>query len=192
VSARQRLGADLARYYAFQKDPGSRLERLKTILLTEAIWAIAVYRFGQYLREEAPAALRRVLRAPYMLFMKALHLVVGVHLYPETRIGGGLYVGHYGGTWISPLATLGSECNVNHGVTIGAAGRRPGAPVLGDRVWVGPGAVITGPVRVGSGAVVAANSLVVANVPDDAVVIGVPARVVSYSGSADLLAAPES
>jgi serine O-acetyltransferase len=189
VSARQRLGADLARYYAFQTDPGSRVQRCKTILLTEAIWVIVVYRFGQYLEEEAPPALRALLRAPYKLLMKALHLVVDVHLFPETRIGGGLYIGHYGGTWISPLASLGANCNVNHGVTIGAAGGREKAPVLGDRVWVGPGAVITGPIQVGSGAVVAANSLVVANVPDDAVVIGVPARVVSYSGSADLLAA---
>jgi serine O-acetyltransferase len=72
-------------------------------------------------------------------------------------------------------------------VTIGAPGAAKGAPVLGDRVWIGAGAVITGPVKIGSGAVIAANSLVVSHVPENGVAVGVPARIMSHTGSAKLI-----
>jgi serine O-acetyltransferase len=161
--------------------------------LTEAIWSITMYRFGQYLAEEAPAALRLPLSPIYKLILKVVQLVTGIHLDPPTEAGPGLYIGHYGGIWISPAAVLGSNCNISQGVTIGRAGRAAkAAPRLGDRVWVGPNATISGPVRVGSGAVVAANTLVVAHVPENAVVIGVPSRVLSYSGSANLIDLPET
>lgn len=192
MTARTRLRADLARYYAYQDDPASRLQRLRTLLGTEAIWSIVLYRAGQYLRDEAPRALWRVIRVPYGVAFRILRLITGIHLYPTTRVGAGLYIGHHGGIWIAPGVVLGEHCSIGHQVTIGVAGgdgRK--APVLGDRVWVGPNATITGPVRVGSGAVIAANSLIVSHIPENAVAIGVPARVISYSGSAKLVAAPK-
>lgn len=181
--ALERLRADLQRY--LRPELRSPWQKARALLETEAVWAISIYRLGQYLQEEAPRPLRQGLRVPYGLLMRAAHLALGIHLYPDTRIGPGLYIGHHGGIWISPGAKLGAGCNVNHGATIGTAGRA--APSLGDRVWVGPGAVITGPVRVGAEVVVGANSLVTGNVPERAVVLGVPARIISYSGSARLL-----
>jgi serine O-acetyltransferase len=163
------------------------LKRFRIILLTEGLWAIAMYRFGQYLYFEAPSAVRALLRIPYEIARKALELVVDIHLWPETRIGPGLYVAHYGGIWINPRATLGSNCNLAHSVTIGAPMAAAGAPVLGDRVWIGSGAVITGRVCIGSGAVIGANSLVVSNLAENAVAVGVPARVLSYTGSDKLI-----
>jgi len=128
------------------------------------------------------------MRLPYFVAFRVLRLITGIHLDPATRILAGFYIGHHGGIWISPLAVIGAHCNVAHEVTIGLAGHnRWSAPVLGDRVWVGPNATISGPVRVGSGAVVAANPPVVSNIPENAVTIGVPARVISYTGSAKLL-----
>lgn len=188
MTAHERWRADRARYYVYLPKPESRLRRLKTLLFTEALWSIGLYRFGQFLLEEAPRPLRWMLVPPFNLAQLVLGLVTGIHLFPQTQAGAGLYVGHYGGIWISPLAVLGERCSLSQGVTLGIGGRnRRGAPRLGDRVWIGPNATISGPVRVGSGAVVAANSLVVAHVPDNAVVIGVPARVLSYTGSAHLL-----
>lgn len=188
MRARERWQVDLARYYAYLDSSPSLLQRLKTLLLTEALWAIGLYRFGQYLQEEASKPVQWVLLLPYKCTAKLLEIITGIHLFPVTQIGPGLYIGHYGGIWVAPSATLGAHCNLSQGVVIGVAGRNTrGAPKLGDCVWVGPNAVISGPVRVGSGAVVAANSLVVANVPENAVMIGVPAKVISYSGSAHLL-----
>ena len=63
---------------------------------------------------------------------------------------------------------------------------------VGHGVWIGAGAVITGRVRIGSGAVIGANSLVVSNLPENAMAIGVPARVLSYTGSAKLICLPKT
>lgn len=166
------------------------LKRFRIILLTETLWAIAMYRFGQYLYFEAPAAVRALLWIPYEIAHKVLELIVDIHLWPDSQIGPGLYIAHYGGVWINPRATLGSDCSLAHSVTIGAPMAAAGTPILGDRVWIGPGAVISGRVRIGSDAVIGANSLVVSNLPENAVAIGVPARVLSYTGSAKLIRGP--
>jgi serine O-acetyltransferase len=190
LTARERLRKDLARYY-FLHGATSSVQRLRTILSTEAVWAIIIYRFRQYLRQEAPALVRILLKIPCWLVRNLIEYVVGIHLDPVSKIDGGLYIGHYGGIWISPKATVGANCNISQGVTLGAIGTRAG-PVLGERVWVGPNAVITGPARVGSGAVIAANSLVASDIPENAVAIGVPARIMSYGGSATLIGLPDS
>jgi serine O-acetyltransferase len=188
VTARQRLRADVARYLVLFDRPVSRYRRMRTVMGTEAIWAIAVFRFGQYVYFDANRLTRLFLKPLYEWSAKMVGLAVGIHLFPDTTIGPGFYIGHHGGIWISPLATLGANCNISPGVVIGVAGQgRDKGPVLGDRVWVGPGAVITGEVKVGSGAVIAANTLVTANIPENAVAIGVPARIISYSGSGKLI-----
>ena len=159
---------------------------LRALYENEALWAIGSFRFGQYLQEEAPRPVRRVLKLPWSLANRAVGLLLGIHLSPQSQIGPGLYIGHHGGIWISPLARIGAGCNINHEVTIGTFGDRDG-PELGDRVWVGPNSTISGPVKVSSGAVIGANSLVTANLAENAVAVGVPARVISHSGSAHLL-----
>lgn len=186
TTALERLRADLSRYRLYRE--GGRLQKLKTVAATEALWVTITYRFGQYLFEEASRPVRAVLGLPVKVLLRVLQIVTGIHIDPPAQIGPGLFIGHHGGIWISPAATLGKNCNISQGVTIGRAGRIPrAAPVLGDRVWIGPNATISGPVRVGSGAVVAANSLVVANVPENGVVIGVPARLMAYTGSGNLI-----
>jgi serine O-acetyltransferase len=192
LTARRRWRADVDRYCAYRPTMKGPLKRFRLILLTEGLWAIGMYRFGQYLYFEAPSAVRALLRIPYEIARKVLELIVDIHLWPDTQIGPGLYIAHYGGIWINPRVTIGSNCNLAHGVTIGAPMVAPGAPVLGDRVWIGSGAIINGPVRIGSGAVIGANSLVASNVPENAVAIGVPARVLSYSGSAKLIRLPQT
>jgi serine O-acetyltransferase len=192
VSARQRFHADIARYFSLYPAPPSAYRRMRTVMETEAIWAICVYRWGQHLEQEANGFVRLLFKFPYQFISKWVGIVTGIHLFPETTIGPGFYIGHYGGIWISPLATLGANCNVGPNVVIGVAGKgRTKGPTLGDRVWIGPGAVITGEIKVGAGCVVAANSFVTGNFPENAVLIGVPARVLSYTGSANLIQLPE-
>jgi serine O-acetyltransferase len=192
LTARQRWCSDVDRYRAYRPDMKGPLKRFRIILLTEGLWAIGMYRFGQYLYFEASSMVRALLWIPYEIAHKALQLIVGIHLWPDTRIGPGLYIAHYGGIWINPRATLGSNCTLAHGVTIGAPMATAGAPILGDRVWIGVGAVITGHIRIGSGAVIGANSLVVSNLSENAMAIGVPARVLSYTGSAKLIRLPKT
>jgi serine O-acetyltransferase len=109
----------------------------------------------------------------------------GFEISPMTAIGPGLYLGHFGGVVISPYAVLGSNCNIAQGVTIGAASRgaRKGAPVLGDRVWVGANAVIVGRVTIGDDALIGPGAYVNFDVPAMSIVIGNPGQIVSQAGS---------
>ncbi len=178
---------DFARYV----DPRwSSFRKFRRFLSVKELWVIYLFRMGNYIYEEAPRPLAMFLKLFWKPWNDWVSTLLDTHLMPTTRIGPGLYIGHTGGIWINPAAKLGSYCNIGQGVVVGAAGTVK-APVLGDRVWVGPHAVITGPVKVGNEAVVGANSLVVLDVPDKAVVVGVPAKVLSYSGSAKLVRMPK-
>ena len=84
-------------------------------------------------------------------------------------------------------ALIGRDCNLNHEVTIGVkyGGKNSGVPVIGDRAYLGPGCKVIGGIYLGNDVAVGANAVVVESAPDSAVVIGVPARVVSLRGSSN-------
>jgi len=111
----------------------------------------------------------------------------GISIPYNTCIGPGLYIGHYGGIMVNSEVVIGRDCNINHEVTIGAkyGGRNPGIPVVGDRVYLGPGCKVIGGIGLGNDVAVGANSVVVDSVPDFGVVAGVPARMISSRGSSD-------
>jgi serine O-acetyltransferase len=109
----------------------------------------------------------------------------GISIPFTTRIGPGFYIGHFGGIVVSDGAEIGRNCNISQGVTIGASnrGQRAGAPVIGDNVYIGPGAKVIGGIRIGDDVAIGANAVVTHDVPSGSVVAGVPARVVSNEGS---------
>lgn len=109
----------------------------------------------------------------------------GISIPYGTQIGSGFYVGHFGGIVVHGSAVIGKNCNISHGVTIGRTNRGPrqGTPVIGDNVYLGPGAKIIGNVRIGNSVAIGANCVVTKDIPDNAVVVGVPGRVISYEGS---------
>lgn len=179
--------ADVRRYLRYAGAKTFR-ERARIILHTEGVWASAVYRTDRWLLRQAPPLARRLLRWPVGVWRGVSKLALGIYIDPQARIGPGLYIGHSGGIWVAPGAVLGRECNLSQGVTLGLGGSvRRGAPQLHDRVWIGPHATLSGPVVVGRKAVIGANSLVVSNVPERGVAVGVPARVVAFSGSDPLI-----
>jgi len=110
----------------------------------------------------------------------------GISIPFETTIGSGFYIGHFGGIVVNEGSVIGKNCNISHGVTLGEAqrGEKKGCPVVGDNVYIGPGAKIVGAVRVGNHAAIGANCVVTKDVPDHAVVVGIPGRVISEEGSA--------
>lgn len=148
------------------------------------------YRYNFWLRTCAYARGHAVLRYVLFPFARLLlgHLTykLGISIPVGTRIGSGFYIGHFGGIVVSANAVIGRNCNISQGVTIGRAnrGRNKGYPVLGDNVYIGPGAVIAGSVRIGNNVAIGANCVVTRDVPDDSVVVGIPGRVISRDGSA--------
>ncbi len=110
----------------------------------------------------------------------------GISVPASTRIEHGFYIGHFGDIVVNENSTIGRNCNISQGVTLGETyrGNRAGAPSVGDNVYIGPGAKLVGGVHVGSNVAVGANAVVTRDVPDNAVVGGVPAEILSFEGSA--------
>lgn len=152
-------------------------------LRAPSLWLIATYRFGRWASEQRQPA-RQLGSALYGIMLAGSEFILGSTLHRETRIGQGLHIVHADGIRIDPQAVLGDRVGIMQGVTIGQTPDRPGAPVIGNDVFIGAGAKILGPVTIGNRARVAANSLVIGDVPDDATAIGVPAKVMRYSGRA--------
>ena len=100
----------------------------------------------------------------------------GFQIHPNTQIGKGFIISHFGSLIINSKTIIGENCNVNSGVVIGSAGRnnKKGCPKLGDRVWVGSNVAIVGGVTVGSDVLIAAGSFVNIDIPSHSIVFGNP------------------
>lgn len=121
------------------------------------------------------------------IILHRLSLRYGISIPYNTKIRPGLYIGHYGGIVINSDVVIGRDCNINHGVTIGVkfGGKNPGVPIIGNRVYLGPGCTLIGGIRVGDDVAVGANAVVIESVPDSGVVAGVPGRLISTKGSSE-------
>jgi serine O-acetyltransferase len=113
----------------------------------------------------------------------------GIEVPFATSIGSGFYIGHAGGIVIHSKSVIGKNCDLSHGVTLaqGNRGKYKGHPTIGDNTYIGPGAKVIGAVRIGNNVAIGANCAVTRDVPDNAVVVGVPGKVISYKGSTDYI-----
>jgi serine O-acetyltransferase len=141
-------------------------------------WCSYLYKF----KKNVVAIVIRRLSLEVLRFLNALDRF---HISPQTGIGHGLYMSHCGNIAISDDVKIGNNCNISQNVTIGQTnrGNRQGCPVIGDNVYIGPGAAVIGGIQVGNNVAIGANAVVTKDVPDNAVVVGNPGRVISYEGS---------
>jgi serine O-acetyltransferase len=177
--------ADVDRYRALEARPWFLL-----ILIKQGLWALAEYRFSYWVRRRVHLpVLRQSLKLVSYIWHKGIEMVTGIDIASEATIGKGLYIAHFGGIFINPEVQIGSYCNVSQGVTIGEGGRgqKQGCPKIGDRVFIGPGAKLFGRIEVGNDAAIGANAVVTKNIPARAVAVGIPARVINYSGSEEYI-----
>jgi serine O-acetyltransferase len=144
----------------------------------QGVWVLLVYRFGRWRYTVRPALLRRPLSLLYKFLKIFSQITTGIDLPCEATVGRRLVIEHFGGIVISGDAVIGDDVVLRHGVTLGL--RRtgvPGAPVIGNRVDIGAGAKILGPVHIGDGATIGANAVVLIDVPAGALAVGIPARI---------------
>jgi serine O-acetyltransferase len=108
----------------------------------------------------------------------------GIWIPFNTKIGKGFYIGHFNGIFIGSIVVIGDNCNISQNVTIGKqnVGERIGAPTIGKNVYIAPGAKIFGRINIGDEVAIGANTVVTKDIPDKAVVIGNPDRIVGYNG----------
>jgi serine O-acetyltransferase len=110
--------------------------------------------------------------------------ITGVEIHPAAKIGGEFFIDHGSGVVIGETAEIGERVTLYQGVTLGGTGFQPGKrhPTLGDNVTVGSGAKLLGPIAVGNGAKIGANTVVVEDVPPGSTVVGNPGHPVRVEG----------
>ena len=108
----------------------------------------------------------------------------GIEIHPGAKIGKRLVIDHGMGLVIGETAEIGDDCLIYHGVTLGGTGKETGKrhPTIGNNVLIGTGAKVLGPITIGSGSRVAANSVVLQDIPENSTAVGIPARVVRLAG----------
>ena len=108
----------------------------------------------------------------------------GIEIHPGAKMGRRLVIDHGMGIVIGETAEIGDDCLLYHGVTLGGTGKDQGKrhPTIGNNVLVSTGAKVLGPFKVGDGARIAANAVVLKEIPENATAVGVPARVVRIAG----------
>lgn len=146
-------------------------------------WSI-IFRRCQYYRGK-----NKLLFYFYFLWLRRLKYKYGFDISYRTKIGKGLYIGHSGGIVIHGDAEIGDYCNLSQGMTIGVLirGNQSGIPKIGNRVFIGPGAVILGGITVGNEALIGTNAIVTFDVPEKAVVASPLATIISDKGSSDYI-----
>jgi len=109
----------------------------------------------------------------------------GIDVSRDARIGSGFYIGHFGGIFVPGGAVIGNNCNLSHAVTLAEVnrGERAGCPIIGNNVYIAPGAKLIGRVQIGDHAAIGANAVVVNDVAPRTSVGGIPARPISQTGS---------
>jgi serine O-acetyltransferase len=181
-----RMGAlrnDVTR--AYEHLDGGRFKRLAGCLRSPGVQAIAVFRFGHWLRRQ-PGILRLFLEPFYMLLNGLIQIMWGIEMSRAADIGPGLYIGHFGGITIAPGAIIGKRCNLSNNITIGVSGQgeRMGCPRIGDDVYIAPGARLFGKIVVGNNVKIGANAVIHADIPDNAIAVMDPGfKIISLRGN---------
>ena len=159
-----------------ERDPAAR-SNLEVLLLYSGVHALIAHRIahGLYLREHyfSARAISQISRA-----------ITGIEIHPGATIGKGLMIDHGMGVVIGETAEIGDNCTIYQGVTLGGTGKDVGKrhPTLGNNVMVGAGAKVLGPFKIGDNVKIAANAVVLEEIPEQSTAVGIPAKVVRRQG----------
>ncbi len=139
-----------------------------------------IFRLTQHYRRK-----NRVLFYFFYLWLRRIKYRFGFDISYRTRIGKGLYIGHFGGIVIHGDTVIGENCNLSQGMTIGVLnrGKSAGVPRVGNRVFFGPNCVVLGNISIGDDALIGANAVVMTDVDAGSVVAAPLAQVISNRGS---------
>jgi len=156
---------------------------------SQGFWALLVYRFGRWRYRIRPAILRKFFSLLYRIVYKFVQILTGIDLPCEVEIGSNFVIDHFGGIIVSGFAKIGDNCRIRDGVVIGLRRiEEKTAPTIGNNVDVGSGAKLLGPIRIGNNVLIGANAVVLSDVPDDCIAVGVPATVKARNRPASVMA----
>lgn len=144
----------------------------------QGFWALAIYRFGQWRYSIRTPILRKPFSLIYKIFFKIIQIITGIELPCEAKVGPNFVIDHFGSIIVSGYASFGANCRIRTGVVVGLKNvDEPGAPQIGNNVDIGTGAKLLGNIRIGNNVLIGANAVVISDVPDDSIAVGVPATI---------------
>lgn len=154
------------------KDPASR-NVLYVMLLYPGFHALLFYRIAHFFSN---LKLKFIAR----LISQLARFLTGIEIHPGAKIGRRLFIDHGMGIVIGETSTIGNDCTIYHGVTLGGTGKDKYKrhPDLGNNVIVGCGAKVLGPIKIGNNVKIGANAVVLRDMPDNSTVVGVPGKVI--------------
>jgi len=171
---------------AMDRDPAA-CSALTVVLCYPGVHAIWGHRVSRWLWHRHARLLAR-------LSAELTRILTGVEIHPAARLGPGLFIDHATGVVIGETADIGADVTIYQGVTLGGTSTETGKrhPTVGDRVIIGSGAKVLGPIVVGDDSRIGANAVVVKAVPAGSVVVGVPGQVIARSRPHEATALPRT
>src|SRR5690349_286079 len=160
------------------RDPAARsVGSLEILAAWPGVHALLAHRVAHALHEAGTPLLPRLIAA-------ISRAITGIEIHPAAKIGRGFFIDHGMGVVIGETAELGDDVTLYQGVTLGGTGFATGKrhPTVQDNVTIGSGAKLLGPITVGHGAKIGANSVVITDVPPNCTVVGNPGHVVRVEG----------
>jgi serine O-acetyltransferase len=163
---------------AHERDPAARgVSSLEVLAAWPGVHALLSHRVAHVLHEAGVPVVPRTLAL-------ATRAVTGIEIHPAARVGEGLFIDHGNGVVIGETAEIGENVTLYQGVTLGGTGFATGKrhPTVQDNVTIGSGAKLLGPITIGHGAKIGANSVVIHDVPPNSTVVGNPGHPVRVDG----------
>jgi serine O-acetyltransferase len=166
------------------RDPAAR-SRVEVLTCYPGLWAVWIHRVSHWLW-------RAKLRLPARMLSQLARFLTGVDIHPGALLGRRLFIDHATGVVIGETAIVGSDVTIYQGVTLGGTGKGHGKrhPTICDGVFIGNNANVLGNINVGKNSRVGAGSVVLADVPPNSTVVGVPAHIVYHNGQRVLITDP--
>lgn len=173
---KEQIKTDLQRLKCKSKIDGIRL------YFSNASFKITFwFRLGSYLQTKK-SLFWKLLFYIICIIYKHYQYLRGIQLAIGTQVGSGLFFAHFSCIIINKSAIIGKNCTIYQGVTIGSVRGKCGCPVIGDNVVMAAHVQIIGNVKIGNNVMIGAGSVITKDIPDNAVVVGNPARIISYNG----------
>ena len=159
-----------------ERDPAAR-NSLEVLLLYPGLHAVIWHRIAHFFYKRKFFFIAR-------LISQFARWLTGIEIHPGAKIGKGVFIDHGMGVIIGETAEVGDDCTIYQNVTLGGTGKDHGKrhPTIGKNVLIGSGAKVLGPFTVGDNSKIAANAVVLNEVPPNSTCVGVPARVVRRNG----------
>jgi len=155
-----------------QRDPAAR-NYFEVMFLYPGLHAVVNHRYAHFFYKHKMFFIARAISQISRAF-------TGIEIHPGAKIGKGLFIDHGMGIVIGETAEIGDNCTLYQNVTLGGTGKEKGKrhPTVGNNVLIGSGAKVLGPFSVGDNSKIAANAVVLSEVPENSTCVGVPARIV--------------